>query len=169
MLEIYTVSFFGHRVIENYREVEQEVSRIIRSLIREHKYVDFLVGRDGDFDQIVTAEIRRAKREVYDANSSLIWVMPYQKVEYKQNRESFDAYYDEVEICSESDGAYPKAAIQIRNRNMVDRSDLVVCYITKKTGGAYATWQYASKKGKVIINLADSMSSSKHQFDDKVL
>lgn len=161
MLDIFTVSFFGHRSIDRYREVEQEVSRIVRSLIRDHEYVDFLVGRDGDFDQIVTAEVRRAKRDVYDANSSLIWVMPYHKAEYKRNQESFDSYYDEVEICSESDGAYPKAAIQIRNRSMVDRSDLVVCYITKKTGGAYATWQYANNKGKAIINLAESMSSSK--------
>lgn len=161
MLEIYTVSFFGHRVVENYREVEQEVSRMVRSLIRDHEYVDFLIGRDGDFDQIVSSEVRRAKQDVFDANSSLILVLPYDRAEYKQNKASFDSYYDEVVICSESDGAYPKAAIQIRNRSMVDRSDLVVCYITKKTGGAYATWQYANNKGKAIINLAESMSSSK--------
>jgi len=159
MLDIFTVSFFGHRVIENYREVEQKASRIVRSLIREHEYVDFLVGRDGDFDQIVSSEIRRAKHDVFDGNSSLIWVMPYDKAEYEQNRESFESYYDEIEICPASDGSYPKAAIQIRNRNMVDRSNLVVFYITKETGGAYATWQYANKQGKTVINLADTMAT----------
>jgi hypothetical protein len=154
MFDIFTVSFFGHRSIDRYREVEQEVSRIVRSLIRDHEYVDFLVGRDGDFDQIVTAEVRRIKRDVYDANSSLIWVMPYDKAEYKQNRESFDAYYDEVETCPESDGAYPKAAIQIRNRSMVDRSDLVAFYVTRQSGGAYQTMKYAESIGKVILNIA---------------
>lgn len=154
MFDIFTVSFFGHRSIDRYREVEQEVSRIVRSLIRDHEYVDFLVGRDGDFDQIVTAEVRRIKRDVYDANSSLIWVMPYDKAEYKQNRESFDAYYDEVETCPESDGAYPKAAIQIRNRSMVDRSDLVVFYVTHQSGGAFQTMKYAESIGKDMLNIA---------------
>lgn len=77
MLEVFTVSFFGHRTIENYREVEQQVSLIVRSLIQEHEYVEFLVGRDGDFDQIVSSEVRRVKQEVFDANSSLILVLPY--------------------------------------------------------------------------------------------
>ena len=72
MFEVFTVSFFGHRTIENYREVEQQVSLIVRSLIQEHEYVEFLVGRDGDFDQIVSSEVRRVKQEVFDANSSLI-------------------------------------------------------------------------------------------------
>lgn len=155
MLDIFTVSFFGHRSIDHYREVEQAVSRIVRSLIRDHEYVDFLVGRDGDFDQIVTAEVRRAKHDVYDANSSLIWVMPYEIAEYKQNRESFDTYYDEVETCPESDGAYPKAAIQIRNRRMIDRSDLVVFYVTHQSGGAHQTMKYAKAIEKRFINIAD--------------
>ena len=63
--------------------------------------------------------------------------------------------YDEVEICSESDGSHPKAAYQIRNRCMVDRSDLVIFYVTHNSGGAYQTMQYAKSIGKTIINIAD--------------
>ena len=48
-----------------------------------------------------------------------------------------------------------KSAIQVRNRNMIDRADLVVCCIQHKSGGAYRTIQYAEKQGKKIVNLAD--------------
>ena len=72
---------------------------------------------------------------------------------HKNNIESFEAYYDEIEICEASAAAHLKAAIQIRNRAMVDRSDLVVCCIEHNSGGAYQTVRYAEKQGKQIINV----------------
>ena len=38
--------------------------------------------------------------------------------------------------------------------DMVDRSDLVLCYIQHKNGGAYKTIKYAEEQGKTILNLA---------------
>ncbi len=38
---------------------------------------------------------------------------------------------------------------------MVDRSDLVICYIDHQSGGAFQTMQYALKRGKKVINLAE--------------
>lgn len=157
MLEIYTVSFFGHREIDRFSEVETKIGSLVRSLIQEKEYVDFLVGRNGEFDQLVTSEIRRAKQDLHFGNSSLIWVMPYNMAEYRENRKSFDQYYDFVETCPESYDAHPKAAYQIRNRSMVERSDLVVFYVSHESGGAYQTMQYAKRIGKAIINIADSL------------
>ena len=42
---------------------------------------------------------------------------------------------------------------QIRNREMVDRPDLVICYIVHQERGAYKTVQYALMMGKTVINL----------------
>lgn len=39
------------------------------------------------------------------------------------------------------------------NRNIVDRSDLVICCIQYESGGAYRTIQYAEKQGKRIVNI----------------
>ncbi len=66
------------------------------------------------------------------------------------------SYYDEVEICSKSSNAHYKAAIQVRNRSMVEHSDLVVCCIQHNSVGAYKTVQYALKQGKLVRNLSDS-------------
>lgn len=54
----------------------------------------------------------------------------------------------------ESAETHYKSAIQIHNRNMVDRSNLVVCCIQHKSGGAFKTVQYAKKQNCKIVNLA---------------
>ena len=147
------MSFFGHRYIDNFYRIEEKLEEIIRNLIREREYVDFLVGRDGDFDQIVSSTVKRIKQDVWDCNSSLIWVMPYPTAEYSNNQNNFEEYYDEIEVCYESCKAHPKSAIQIRNKYMVDRSDLIIFYVENTSGGAYQTMKYAEKNGKKIIKL----------------
>lgn len=61
MLDVYTVSFFGHRQIDRFFDAEEKVNDIVENLILEKKYVEFLIGRDGDFDQIVSSAVRLAK------------------------------------------------------------------------------------------------------------
>ena len=156
MLDTFTVSFFGHRYIDNYFTVEKKLEELIRGLLESKNYVEFLVGRDGEFDQIVASTVKVVKRSIGDDNSALVWVMAYPKAEYSNNEESFDDYYDEIEICEASNHCHFKSAIQVRNRNMVDRSDLVVCSVERDSGGAYSTLQYARKQEKQVINLAES-------------
>lgn len=155
MLNIYTVSFFGHRYIDRFRTIEDRLEELIIKLLREHEHVDFLVGRNGDFDQLVSSTIRRVKREFRDDNCTHILVLPYNSAEFQNNEDSFAEYYDEIEICPESHTAHFKAAMQIRNRSMVDRSDLVTCYVEHNSGGAYQTMQYALKQEKKVVNLAE--------------
>lgn len=154
-LEIYTVSFFGHRFINNFRLIEDRLEELLIKLLKEHEYVDFLVGRNGDFDQLVSSTIKRVKREFRDDNCSHILVLPYNSSQFQNNEDSFAEYYDEIEICPEANAAHFKAAFQTRNRAMIDRSDLIVCYIDHNSGGAYQSVQYAAKHGKTVINLAD--------------
>lgn len=157
LLSVFTVSFFGHRKIDDLFAVEKVVEKLVRTWIREKDYVQFLVGRDGDFDQIVSSSIIRAQRDIFDANSTHTCVFPYLKAEYRDNAEAFQNYYDEIEICDRAAIAHPKAAIQIRNRDMVDRSDLCIFYVDRDSGGAWQTLQYAIKQEKPHINIADNI------------
>ncbi len=154
-MDIYTVSFLGHRFLEWRTEIENRLDKLLYNLIMQYEYVDFLIGRDGDFDLLASAAIKRAIRSYSYGNTHFILVLPYMKAEYRDNEQSYLDYYDEVEICSESAEVHPKSAIQVRNRNIVDRSDLVVCCIQNKNGGAYRTIQYAEKQGKRIVNIAN--------------
>ena len=155
MFSVYTVCFFGHRQLDDFSLVEHKVETLIVRLLNEHEYVEFLVGREGEFDQLVTSAILRCKKRLDTANCSVTWVMPYLKADYVKNSDSYDNYYDSVEVCEQSANTHPKAAIQIRNRAMVDRSDLCVFYVTHKSGGAYQTLRYAEKANANIINLCE--------------
>ena len=122
MLDIYTVSFFGHRILGGFNAVENMLTMLIQQLLDEYKYVDFLVGRDGDFDRMAASVIRRCRSDRGTSNNSLIWILPYESADLR--------------------------------RNIVDRSDLVICCVEHASGGAYAAMQYAISKSKKIINLA---------------
>lgn len=153
MLETYTVSFFGHRRIDDVPRLEQALEKIIGRLFREKEYVEFLVGRDGEFDLLAASVVKRCKRKIGDCNSALVWVLPYPTAELQDNKEAFQDYYDEIEICGSSSASHFKAAIQTRNRAMVDRSHFVVFCVERKSGGAYQTMRYAEKAGVPFINL----------------
>lgn len=154
-MNIFTVSFFGHRQLDKPFVIEEKLERIIRELLVTKEFVEFLVGRNGEFDQLVSSTVRRCKRTINDDNSALILVLPYATAEYRNNEQSFHQYYDAVEICAESAESHFKGAHQVRNRWMVDRSDMVVFCVDHNSGGAYQTMQYAVRHGIKYINLSE--------------
>ena len=60
MMNIYTVSFFGHRNIECGTEIDNRLDKLLHDIITQKEYVDFLIGRDGEFDLLASAAIKRA-------------------------------------------------------------------------------------------------------------
>ena len=157
VLDIYTVAFFGHRYIDNPLKVEELLEEQIRKLINEKEYVDFIVGRNGEFDQCVSSTVLRVRKNHRDDNSALVLVLPYPTAEYLNNEDYFHEYYTDIEISNAASVAHPKSAIQIRNREMVDRADLIICYIEHEKGGAWQTVKYAIEQGKTVINLAEDV------------
>ena len=155
MLNIYTVAFFGHRNLNNYLKVEKLLEAEIRKIIYENEYIEFLVGRNGEFDICVSSVVKRLQKEYRSDNSSLVLALPYITAEYANNKINFEEYYDSVEISYNASVAHPKAAIQIRNQEMVDRADLIICYVEDTCGGAYKTMQYAHKCKKKVFNIAN--------------
>lgn len=148
MLNVKTVAFFGHSKI--YRDIDEELDQLLRELISKNEYVEFLVGRNGDFDRFVSSAIRRLKKEGRDENFSHILVLQYMTAEFRDSKETFYQYYDEIEV---NDSVHPKRAILDRNKKMIDRADFVVFYIEHFHGGAYQSIRYAQKSEKEIINL----------------
>lgn len=153
--DIFTVSFFGHKEIDKFQVAEDAVNIIVSELIKQKEYVVFLVGREGDSDKIVSTVIKRTQHEITDVNSCHVCVMPYLKKEYLHHFGTLVRYYDQMQLCKAAESKFPKAAIQVRNRNMVARSDLCVFYVADDQGTAWKTMRYAQKNGKKIINIPD--------------
>lgn len=154
MLDIFYVSFAGHREIDRFREVEDRLYNIVFDLIRTKEYVEFYVGNDGEFDIMAGSAVRRARKVLGDKNSALNLVLPYPKADMEYMESSFDS----IIIPDECHGVHPKNAIFVRNRWMVQNSNLLVCYVTHATGGAAKTLHEARKNELAIRNIADELS-----------
>lgn len=148
-MEKYTVAFFGHRTIS--RCVLPGLYDCIEKMLEEHEYVEFLVGREGQFDSAAASAVREHMKTA--ENCSLTLVLPYMTAEYKKHPDFLRTYYSDIEVCEASSKAHYKAAYSIRNREMADRADMVICFIDHESGGAWKAVQYAQKKGKCIRNV----------------
>lgn len=131
-MDIFRVSFIGHREVEDFRFVEEQVTLIVTELIETKEYVEFYVGRNGDFDILVASVIKRVKNELGSCNNSFILVIPYALAD----TEYYEKYYDEVLYPSELYDIYFKSAITKRNEWLVENSDMLVAYVTHNKGGA---------------------------------
>ena len=56
-MDIYTVSLFGHREINQPIMAAEKLEKVIRKLISSKEYINFLIGRDGEFDIIAASVI----------------------------------------------------------------------------------------------------------------
>ena len=148
-MNIFTVSLFGHREINDLWQLDKKLSPIIRELIQTKPYVSFLIGRNGEFDEYVASLIKNVQKEIGKENNDVSLVLPYMVA----NCEYYEEYYDSIIIPESLYGVHPKSAITLKNRYMVEKSDLVIVYVERDKGGAHAAMKYAEKLKKKIINI----------------
>lgn len=141
------VTFCGHRDILCDPDVIRKLRRAVKKCIKLGAD-EFLLGGYGGFD-LVSAHVVKEFKEQYPYIRSVL-VIPYPDMEYRKD------LYD----CSE----YPplenvpkKFAITKRNEWMVDNSDVLIAYIEYTTGGALKTFEYAKRKKKPYVNLAEQI------------
>ena len=148
-MDVLTVSLFGHREIEDLRELDNGLTPIVRELVQGEKFVSFLIGRNGEFDEYAASILKRVQKEVGKENCEIMLVLPY-KV---KDIEYYEKYYDSVIIPENLSGVYHKAAITRRNEWMIEKSELVIAFVRHEGGGAFAALKYAKKLGKSIKKL----------------
>ena len=145
----FVVSLFGHREIDDLFKLDKLLMPVIKELIRTKPYVSFRIGRSGEFDEYAASVIKLLQKAVGKENNDITLVLPYSVA----NIEYYGNYYDDIIIPERLFGVHSKAAITRRNRWMVESSDLVIVYVERKNGGAYAAMKYAKRLKKKVINL----------------
>ena len=147
----FTVSFFGHRELHNMNRIEVCLKPLLKRILKENEFVIFLVGRNGAFDIFVASLVKSVQKETGLRNSELTLVLPYPVAEM----DDYVSYYDHVLIPECVGTVHPKRAYTVKNRWMVDLSDLVIVNVDHRSGGAYAAFCYADKAKKKVFNLAE--------------
>lgn len=162
-MEIYRVAFIGHRELFNIVAIENEIEEIAKGLMRKHEFVEFYIGRNGDFDILAASAIKRAQISCETNNSELILVLPYSV----KDECYYEEYYDNIYYPLDPKTHY-KNAIQKRNEWLVENCDMLIAYVEpNRVGGAMTTLQYAKKRGVNIINLYDKKETSMKGFQKK--
>ena len=148
-MDVFTVSLFGHREIEELRRLNERLIPIIKELIQTKLYVSFLVGRNGEFDEFAASVIKHAQKELGKQNNEITLVLTYTVAKL----EFYEKYYDNIIIPESMYRVHPKSAITLKNQWMIEKSNLVIVYVERNEGGAYEAVKYAKKLNKDIINL----------------
>ena len=107
----------------------------------------FYVGNQGYYDARVLGCLKRLKKDHPHIRFSV--VLAYLPTELPEN----DIYSEYSIFPEELDTVHPKFAIDRRNRWMIDRSDICLCWVDFTWGGAYKFAGTAKKKGLTVINI----------------
>lgn len=91
--EIYRVTMIGHRIVGDF-DIEEKLYDLFKNMLRTKKYVEFYLGRNGDFDILAASVIKRLQKNYRNDNSALILVLPYPVKDY----EYYEKYYDEMAV-----------------------------------------------------------------------
>ena len=154
----FTVAFFGHKYIEDPGNLEKCLEEQILRLLSKKSHVKFLVGRDGDFDQLAAEAVYRVRLKHGIGNGDLVMVAPNLTPKYINRIDTPERFYAAIEISIAASMVRSKYMIQTRNREMIDRADLILCYLTHESPVAWKSVQYAILKGKMVINLAEVLA-----------
>ncbi len=130
-------------------DVEKPLREVLERLVAERGVRVFYAGGMGEFDELFARTVRSMKRDCPFLR--LVLALPYLTERLNMDKVFYEALYDEILIPAELEGVHPKAAIGLRNRWMVDRSDIVIAALHRDFGGAAAAVRYAKNRGKVVI------------------
>ena len=75
-MEIYRVALFGHRQYHN-PSADRRLQMLLSSILREHTFVEFYIGRNGDFDLSAAAAIKTLQTSFGQEGSALILSLPW--------------------------------------------------------------------------------------------
>ena len=143
-------TFFGHRILN--KDIKDLLTRQIDNLIAEYGVNIFYVGNNGQFDYLVAEVLRKLKsRNPQISYSIVLAYLPEREKEHNQLSYTETIYPEGLEDTP------PRFAISKRNKWMVMQSDYVIAYVEHSFGGAAQFTEYARKKHRMVINLADLM------------
>lgn len=137
-------AFFGHRDWGQAEEKEKIRNSIV-DLIENYGVFQFYSGGRGNFDNLCSQIVYELKKDYPQIKNTL--VLSYMPKEYNlPNKYDDSVYFLEKQVP-------PKYAIVKTNQIMADKADYLIVGLQRSQGGAYLAYEYAKRKGKMIIQI----------------
>lgn len=154
----HTLCFTGHRELREPDYIlEQRVKEVLEPLI-QYGYRDFLTGGARGFDQLAARAVLQLQER--HPQIRLILILPFYDQFLQEGgwtEEEIREFRYQREHASQVihlEPEYSKGCYYRRNRALVDRSSVCLCYQYKNTGGTAYTTEYAEQHGLVVTNLS---------------
>lgn len=170
-----TVCFSGYREEKfpfslrdgnaQYEQLKKDLLSAVLEAVEEG-YGDFYTGACYGFD-ILAGEAVLQARDRYGLPIRLLSVIPFENQAQLWSEHWRDRYFfmlersDQVITLQEH---YTRGCYQRRNRYMVERSRLLICYHTGRSGGTGNTVKEAIQKGLYVVNLCKDIFIEEPSF-----
>ncbi len=156
--------FLGHRTIKETKELKSKLNEIIEKLIVENSVDIFLLGSKSQFNSICLSIVTAIKEKYPHIKRVYVRAeYPYIDDSYKNYLlEFYDKTYYPENLHNSGRAAYVK-----RNYEMIDKSEYCIVYYSSeeapkhRKSGTQIAYDYAVKKGKKIINIAEMEKTGK--------
>ena len=146
-MDIVVCTFFGHG--ECYGLDATVLRDAIEELIKQG-VGEFLVGNHGQFDGMVFSCLRALEKEYPEILYSV--ALAY----LPTGKENYDIYHGHSFYPEGLEIGPARFAIERRNRYLIDSSDICLCYVNHRFGGAYKFACLAKRRGLQIINIGNA-------------
>jgi len=151
-----TACFTGHRIIkrELIPTIVTSLESVIETLIKSG-IIYFRCGGAIGFDLLAGYIVLKMKKRYPQIR--LIMVLPCENQDLKWSPADKKRYRQLLVSADETiyiQSAYDNQCMHKRNRHLVDNSGVCIAYLTNDRSGTGYTVQYATSKGREIINIA---------------
>ena len=159
MRNITTASFTGHRIISKkvLPQLIQRLDSTVESLVNQGT-VRYLNGGALGFDTHSAHAVLRCREK--NPLVKLIMALPCLNQDERWSEKDKEIYKHLLNNADEaiyvSDRPYFNGCMLLRNKWLVENSDICIAYMLHGRSGASQTVRLARKKGLQVINLAES-------------
>ena len=154
-----TCAFSGHRASKLGKDANRALAReALREAVSEaiaSGFKHFITGGSTGFDTWAAETVLSFREN--DKTLSLELAIPCLEQFSVWNKADREKYLEIKERADRlhyvTEKKYENGCMQLRNRYMVDKSSLLICYFSGSPGGTKYTADYALKQGLEVINL----------------
>lgn len=148
------ITFVGHSSMQVSHDLLRKIQKTIIENTDSGETVTFYCGGYGDFDIHCASVCRSLKSHI--PQCEVVFVTPYFTPSQQAKLKNYvdTGLYDST-LYPPIEETPPRFARSKRNEWMISKADLVIAYVSHTYGGAYQTLQFARRKKKRVINLAE--------------